>query len=107
MPKARFVGADGAESILEVPVGENLMQAAVDNLVPGVIGDCGGFAECGTCHVFVDQRFSGLLAARSEDEEIMLEGLLNPVTEASRLSCQIVMTGELDGITVHIPEEQG
>lgn len=107
MPKARFVGADGTETVLDVPAGETLKQAAVDNLVPGIIGVCGGFAACGTCHVFVGDGFRGALAAPSEDEEIMLEGLLNPVTDASRLSCQITMTDELDGITVHIPEEQG
>jgi 2Fe-2S ferredoxin len=107
MPEARFVGADGAESVLDVAVGETLRQAAVDNLVPGIIGDCGGFATCGTCHVFVDERFLPLLPAPSEDEEIMLEGLLAAMTETSRLTCQIAMTDELDGITVHVPESQG
>lgn len=107
MAEARFVGADGAQAVLDVPVGQTLMQVAVDNLVPGVIGDCGGFAACGTCHVLVDERFLALLPAPSEDEEIMLAGLLNPVTATSRLACQIAMTGQLDGITVHVPESQG
>jgi 2Fe-2S ferredoxin len=107
VPEARFRGADGAETVLDVPVGETLEQAAVDNLVPGIIGDCGGFATCGTCHVSVDERYLSRLAAPSADEEIMLEGLLTPVTASSRLACQITMADDLDGITVHVPESQG
>ncbi|MCO1655688.1 2Fe-2S iron-sulfur cluster-binding protein [Pseudonocardia humida] len=107
MPAARFVGVDGTEVLLDVPAGQTLRQAALDNLVPGIIGECGGFATCGTCHVVVDERFRPLLPAPSEDEEIVLEGLLTPVTATSRLACQIAMTDELDGITVHVPESQG
>lgn len=107
MPKARYVGVDGTETVLDVPVGENLKQAAVDNLVPGILGECGGFATCGTCHVFVDQPYRSRLPDPSEDEEVVLEGLLGPVTEASRLTCQIALTDELDGITVRVPESQG
>lgn len=105
--KARFVGTDGAEHVIDVEAGETLKDAALDNGVPGIIGECGGFALCGTCHVSVGPPYAPLLTSPSEDEEIMLEGLLNPVTDASRLSCQIAMTEELDGIIVHIPEEQG
>ena len=107
MPEARYLGTDGAETVLDVPVGETLMQAAVDNLVPGIIGDCGGFATCGTCHVYVAERFVALLPDPSEDEETMLEGLLTPVTANSRLACQVTMTDDLDGITVQVPESQG
>jgi ferredoxin, 2Fe-2S len=107
VPEARFVGAGSAETVLDVPNGQTLKQAAVDNLVPGIIGDCGGYATCGTCHVVVDEPFRARLPTPSEDEEIMLEGLLTPVTAGSRLACQITMADDLDGITVHVPESQG
>jgi 2Fe-2S ferredoxin len=107
LPEARFVCADGREAVLAVPVGETLRKVAIDHDVEGIIGECGGFAACGTCHVFVDERFLPLLAAPSEDEEIMLAGLLNPVTATSRLACQIAMTDALDGITLRVPGAQG
>lgn len=107
MPEVRYVQADGTDTVLDVPVGENLKQAALDALVPGIIGDCGGFATCGTCHAYVRGDHLERLPAPSEDEEIMLEGLLGPVTAASRLTCQIPMTEALDGITLDLPETQG
>lgn len=107
MPEVRYVQADGTDTVLDVPVGQNLKQAALDALVPGIIGDCGGFATCGTCHAYVTDDYLGRLPAPSEDEEIMLEGLLGPVTATSRLTCQIPMADALDGITLTLPETQG
>ncbi|GAB3246654.1 2Fe-2S iron-sulfur cluster-binding protein [Nocardioides dilutus] len=106
MSTAHFVEADGTDHTVEVPDGENLKQAAMDNLVPGIIGDCGGFAECGTCHGYVDEAYLDRLPAATEDEEMMLEGILAPVERNSRLTCQIPMTSELDGIVVRLPEVQ-
>lgn len=107
MPDARYVQADGSETLLDVPLGQTLKQAALDAMVPGIIGDCGGFATCGTCHAYVGDDYLDRLPTPSEDEEIMLEGLLGPVTAASRLTCQIAMTPALDGITVTLPATQG
>jgi len=106
MSTAHFVGADGTDYAVEVPDGESLKQAAVDNLVPGIIGDCGGFAECGTCHGYVDEAYLDRIPAPTEDEEMMLEGILAPVEHNSRLTCQISMTPQLDGIVVRLPEVQ-
>jgi ferredoxin, 2Fe-2S len=106
VPIARFVEFDGTEHMVEVAVGEDLKQAALDNLVPGIIGDCGGFAECGTCHGYVEEPFLQRLSAPDEAETMMLEGLLAPVTANSRLTCQIPMSADLDGITVRLPQVQ-
>ncbi|MGV9796781.1 2Fe-2S iron-sulfur cluster-binding protein [Mycobacterium sp. NPDC003449] len=107
MPTARYIESNGVEHAIDVPVGDNLKQAALDNLVPGIIGDCGGYATCGTCHGYIEDSFLSRLAPPTEDEEVMLEGMLAPVTSNSRLTCQLTMTAALDGITVHFPEEQG
>ena len=81
------------------------MVAATNNLVPGIDADCGGECSCATCHVLIDADWQARLGARSEQEESMLD--LNPDrTDESRLSCQIPMTDELDGITVRLPEFQ-
>ena len=106
MPVVRFIQFDGTQLSVEVPDGENLKQAALDNMVPGIIGDCGGYAECGTCHGYVEGTSTAELEPPTEDEEMMLEGLLAPVRENSRLTCQIKMRPELDGITVRLPEVQ-
>ena len=106
MPKAHFVEADGTDHTVDVSEGETLKQAAVDNLVPGIIGDCGGYAECGTCHGYVDEAFLERLPEPSEDEQLMLEGILAPVHHNSRLTCQLTMTPELDDIVVRLPEVQ-
>lgn len=106
MPTARFIESNGTEHIVEVFVGQDLKQAALDNLIPGIIGDCGGYASCGTCHGYIDDVYLARLAPPGEDEEVMLEGLLSTVTVNSRLTCQLTMTTSLDGITVRLPEEQ-
>jgi 2Fe-2S ferredoxin len=107
MPQVNFIDPTGVRHSLEVQPGDTLKQAAVDNLVAGIIGDCGGFASCGTCHAYIDDAHQASLQPPSEDELFMLEGLVAPVRETSRLTCQIVMTEELDGVVVHIPAEQG
>lgn len=105
MPRIRFVLHDGTERTVESAVGTSVMQAAVDHFVPGIIGDCGGNCSCATCHGYVDEPFFAKLPPKSEDESIMLEGALS-VEENSRLTCQIELTEELDGIVIRIPESQ-
>ena len=80
MPAVRFVQADGSEQVVDVPVGRDLKQAALDDLVPGITGDCGGFASCGTCHAYVSPEFAGRIPPPSVDEADMLDGMLGPVT---------------------------
>jgi 2Fe-2S ferredoxin len=105
MPQVVFIEYDGSSRTVEAPIGKSLMQVAVDNGVPGILGDCGGSCSCATCHGYVDPAFADKLPPRTETEVFMLEGV--PVLkEESRLCCQIRMQPELDGIVVRLPEEQ-
>jgi 2Fe-2S ferredoxin len=106
MPVVRFVESDGTAHIVDAAVGQTLKQAAIDNLVPGIIGECGGCATCGTCHGYVDARFLPLLAAPDDNEQMVLEGVPAPLAANSRLTCQILMTEELAGIEIHLPVTQ-
>lgn len=102
--KATWTLADGRAITLDVPEGTSLMEAATRHGVPGIIGECGGSMSCATCHVVVDPEWSGRAGTPSTFEDDMLD-----ITEAgrqptSRLSCQLKMTAELDGIVVSVPE---
>lgn len=107
MALVRFVEHDGTEHVVEVAIGENLKQAALDNLIPGIIGDCGGCATCGTCHGYIERSFLHQLPPMDEDEEFALEGVPADVEDNSRLTCQIIMTDALAGIEVRLPDVQG
>ncbi|OJU91385.1 MAG: (2Fe-2S)-binding protein [Burkholderiales bacterium 66-5] len=100
-----FVDHTGATYQVEAPLNKSLMKVALDNAVPGILGDCGGSCSCATCHGYVDQPWITQLPQRSETEVAMLEGVPD-LRDNSRLCCQIRMTPELDGIVVHLPEEQ-
>ena len=105
MPIINFIEFGGTEHKIDAANGESIMIAATSNLVPGIDADCGGECSCATCHVLIDEAWRAKLAPRSETEVAMLD--LNPdCTEDSRLSCQIPMSDELDGIVVRLPEFQ-
>jgi 2Fe-2S ferredoxin len=105
MPKIRFILHNGAEHLVEGEVGNSVMQTAVDNMIPGIIGDCGGNCSCATCHGYVDPDWVGKLAPKSEDEVAMLDGAMR-VEDNSRLTCQIKLTQELDGLVIRLPISQ-
>ncbi|MFK7733266.1 MAG: 2Fe-2S iron-sulfur cluster-binding protein [Pseudomonadales bacterium] len=105
MPTICFVAHDGTEHSVTVDNGISLMEAAVDNDVPGIDGDCGGACACATCHVMLDQAWFDKLGARDATEESMLSLAAN-VTDTSRLACQIDVSDALDGIKVQMPESQ-
>lgn len=105
MPTVVFIDHAGATYQVEAPLNKSLMQVALDHAVPGILGDCGGSCSCATCHGYVDQPWVDALPARSETEVFMLEGVPD-LRENSRLCCQIRMTPELDGVVVHLPQEQ-
>lgn len=109
MGSITFVEYDGAEHAVDIEDGKSLMQAAVDNGIPGIDADCGGDCDCGTCHVIVADDWISVTGSASdsatEDEKQMLE-LTPEKTDASRLSCQIKMSDEMDGMVVHLPEFQ-
>ncbi|MCH7539099.1 MAG: ferredoxin family 2Fe-2S iron-sulfur cluster binding protein [Proteobacteria bacterium] len=103
MPKMTFVDPDGTRHEVEAPAGLSLLKIAHDNGI-GIEGACGGSLACSTCHVIVDPQWYGVLPAPDEDEEDMLD-LAFGLTPTSRLGCQIVMTEELDGLTVSLPTD--
>ncbi|GAB3629733.1 (2Fe-2S)-binding protein [Pandoraea terrae] len=106
MPKAIFTTDEGTRTELDVRAGTSLMHAAVSNGIHEIVGDCGGSASCATCHVYIDEPYVGKCPAISPAEEGMLQSTAAERRPNSRLSCQIVMTEQLDGITVHIANPQ-
>ncbi|MDN7134962.1 2Fe-2S iron-sulfur cluster-binding protein [Pseudidiomarina terrestris] len=105
MPKAIFIDKDGGQYEADIPVGQSLMEGAVDNMIDGILGECGGVMSCATCHCYVAKEWEDKLPPASEREEDMLDMAIEP-QDNSRLSCQIEMTEELDGITVYLPPSQ-
>jgi ferredoxin, 2Fe-2S len=105
MTKIRFIQHDGTERVVEGEAGNSIMQTARDNMVPGIIGDCGGNCSCATCHGYVDPAWLAKLPPRSENEIVMLDGVMH-LQDNSRLTCQIKLTPELDGIVVRLPISQ-
>lgn len=106
MPKATFIQPDATAITIEVLSGTTLMHAAIQNSVSGILAECGGSAVCSTCHVYVNEHYAGQLPPPSEHEREILECSASERTDESRLSCQITMTEDLDGITVRIPPKQ-
>lgn len=105
MPQVTYIGYDGAINEIEVASGTSVMQGAVDNMIDGIVAECGGSCSCATCHCYVDEAWVGKIPPASEMEKDMLECVLEP-RENSRLSCQIKVTDELDGLVVRLPESQ-
>lgn len=105
MPTICFVEHDGTEHTVTVDNGISLMEAAVDNDVPGIDADCGGACACATCHIMLDQTWFDKLGEREATEESMLSLAAN-VTDTSRLACQIEVSDALEGIKVQMPESQ-
>ncbi|MDP9083302.1 MAG: 2Fe-2S iron-sulfur cluster-binding protein [Pseudomonadota bacterium] len=105
MPKIAFIHAGGARRRIDAPLGITLMEAARQNGVQGVVAQCGGACACATCHVYIDPVWLTKLQPPEDMEQGMLETAWEPRSN-SRLSCQIYITAELDGMTVTLPERQ-
>jgi 2Fe-2S ferredoxin len=105
MPKITLIEYGGASHTIDAETGKSLMQNALDNGVPGIDADCGGACACGTCHVFVDPDWVPVTGETDAMEEAML-GMRPDRAETSRLSCQIEVSEELDGLLVRLPEFQ-
>jgi 2Fe-2S ferredoxin len=105
MPRIKYIEAAGNEHDIEVPVGVSVMAGAVLNMIPGIDAECGGACACGTCHVLVDPAWQLKLPPKQEMEAAMLEFVAEP-GEGSRLSCQVQVTSDLEGLTVRIPPRQ-
>lgn len=106
MPRVIYIQPDGIETAIDARAGTSVMQAAVTNGVPGIVAECGGAAACATCHVYVDDRWIDRLPPAEADENDMLDCTASERRPTSRLSCQIELSAELDGLIVHAPERQ-
>jgi 2Fe-2S ferredoxin len=105
MTKVTIVAFDGTRYELDASNGSTVMENAVRKSVPGIEAECGGACACATCHVYVDDTWAERVGSPSPMEEDMLD-FAYEVKPTSRLSCQIKMTDELDGLLVHVPERQ-
>ena len=101
MPSVIYVQPDGTKQEIEVPVGYSVMEGATMNDVPGIEAECGGACSCATCHAYVDPAWAARLPAMEDLEDAMLDSA-NERRETSRLTCQISVTEELDGLTVTV-----
>ena len=105
MPKVVFCMPSGEKTAYDAESGKSVMQVAVAHLVDGIVADCGGYATCATCHVYVDEDWVDKVPPPEPEEEDMLEIAEDPLP-SSRLSCQIHIDDELDGLIVRIPPGQ-
>jgi 2Fe-2S ferredoxin len=106
MPRAILKAADGTVHRIEAAESESLMRAAVRHGIEGIVAECGGECACATCHVYVDERFYGMLQPPSATECELLDFVAAERKTTSRLSCQIRLVAKLDGIEVTLPDRQ-
>ncbi|MFJ9566998.1 2Fe-2S iron-sulfur cluster-binding protein [Streptomyces fuscichromogenes] len=106
MPTVIFQLPDGTQRKVTAESGTALMRAAVANGVDGIVAECGGNASCATCHVYVDEQHTERVGPPTDVEEEMLDFTAAERRPTSRLSCQVPLSDALDGLVVHVPEEQ-
>lgn len=106
MTKITFVTANNERIETEAENGATVMETAIMNAVPGIVAECGGACTCATCHVYVDDAWRETVGGPSMMEEDMLDFAFD-VKDSSRLSCQIKVRDDLDGLVVHVPTRQG
>jgi ferredoxin, 2Fe-2S len=106
MPRVTYVPEAGAPREVDVPLGMTVMAAALKNGIDGIVAECGGVCMCSTCHVFVDEKFFKKLPPANDTEEAVLEIAAVERQPTSRLSCQIKVTEDLDGLIVRLPARQ-
>lgn len=105
MPVIRYILHDGSEHEVHAESGLSVMQAAVDNMIDGIVGECGGTCSCGTCHCYVETDWADKIGNANNLEQDMIQ-FLDEADTNSRLSCQITITDELDGLVVKLPKSQ-
>jgi len=106
MAKITYKHPDGTVTVLDVEAPNTVMRGAKINNVQGIEAQCGGSAQCGTCHVYIDENNTLPLPPMHESEDDVLYGTASPRRENSRLSCQIPVSDDIDGLVVHLPEAQ-
>ena len=106
MPTITFIHPDNRSERIEATTGDSVMQVATGNAVDEIVGECGGNAMCATCHVYVDASWIPRLASMSEEEDELLSGVAAERLPNSRLSCQIKLAADLDGLVLSLPDRQ-
>ena len=106
MPKITYIEHNGKKHTVDVANGLSIMEGAIQNNIPGIDADCGGAMACATCHVYVKEDWLNKLPKKEDGEEDMLDMAFEP-KKNSRLSCQLIVSNELDGLIVSIPSKQG
>ena len=105
MAKITYIEHNGKTHTVEVSSGLSVMEGAIQNNIPGIDADCGGSMACATCHVYVKEDWFNKLPKKEDGEDDMLDQAYEP-SPSSRLSCQIIVSDELNGLVVHLPEKQ-
>ena len=105
MPKITYIENNGKTHTIEAANGLSVMESAVQNNIPGIDADCGGSMACATCHVYVKEEWFNKLPKKEDGEEDMLDMAFEP-KKNSRLSCQLMISDQLDGLVVNLPEKQ-
>ncbi len=105
MAKIKYIEHNGKEHIVDVRNGLTVMEGAIQNDIPGIDADCGGSMSCATCHVYVKEDWYDKLPKKEMGEDDMLDQAYEPKSN-SRLSCQIMVSDDLEGLNVHLPEKQ-
>ncbi|MDB1089551.1 2Fe-2S iron-sulfur cluster-binding protein [Streptomyces sp. ACA25] len=106
MAKIIYKHANGSETVVDVSTPNTVMRGAKTHAVEGIVAQCGGSAQCGTCHVYIDAHNTLPLPPMDEVEDDVLYGTASPRRDTSRLSCQLPVSDEIDGLVVHLPETQ-
>ena len=106
MAKITYIEHTNKEHVVEVPNNMSVMEGAIQNNISGIDADCGGSMACATCHVYVDEKWFNKLEKKDEGEEDMLDMAYQP-NNFSRLSCQLLVSDELNGLIVRMPSKQG
>jgi len=106
MSKITYIEHSGKSHTIQVQNGLTIMEGAVQNNIPGIDADCGGSMACATCHVYVKEEWFDKLPKKEDGEEDMIDMAYEP-NKFSRLSCQLIVSDELEGLVVKLPEKQG
>lgn len=106
MPHVTYISPDGTETTLEARDGDSVMEVAVKNGVKGIVAECGGACSCATCHVYVEPEFMDAVGGVNDLEDDMLDGAESERLDNSRLSCQIKLNADLDGLRVRVAPRQ-
>ena len=105
MPKITYIDSTGNQKTIDVAIGLSVMEGAIQNNIPGIEADCGGGMACATCHVYVKEEWFNKLPKAEDAEQDMIDMAFEP-KKNSRLSCQLIVSDELDGLVVTTPSKQ-